>query len=72
MNAANANDPGAGNHNTITFTGGLKGTVTLMNGTLTLSHIVTIDGTGATIAVDGNHAVTVFTVNSGVTADHRA
>ena len=25
VNAANANDPGAGNHNTITFTAGLRG-----------------------------------------------
>ena len=57
-----------GNHNTITFTAGLPGTVTLTNGTLSLTRSVTIDGTGATIAVDGNHAVHVFTVNSGVTA----
>jgi len=29
---------------------------------------VTIDGTGHTVIVDGNNAVTVFTLNSGVTA----
>jgi predicted outer membrane repeat protein len=67
VNASNANDPGVGNHNTITFTNGLNGTVMLANGTLTLTRSVTIDGSGATIAVDGNHAVTVFAMNSGVT-----
>ena len=29
---------------------------------------MTIDGTGHTVVVDGNRAVTVFTVNAGVTA----
>jgi hypothetical protein len=71
VNASNANDPGAGNHNTITFAAGLTGPITLTvanGGTLTLARDVTIDGTGATIAVDGNHAVGVFVVNNGVTA----
>jgi CSLREA domain-containing protein len=52
--------------------------ITLATGTLTLAQDVTIDGTGRTVVVDGGCAlnnghcqsggVTVFTVNSGVTA----
>jgi len=42
--------------------------IRLTTGTLTLSKGVTIDGTGHTVIVDGNNAVTVFTLNSGVTA----
>jgi fibronectin-binding autotransporter adhesin len=71
VNASNANDPGAGNHNTITFANGLTGPImltTASGGTLVLSRDVAIDGTGATIAVDGGHAMTVFLVPSGVTA----
>ncbi len=57
--------------NTITFTAGLNcsgaGTIVL-TGSLTLSANVTIDGTGATIVVDGSSHGSVFVVNSGVTA----
>lgn len=51
---SNANDPGSGGHNTITFAAGAMGTITLTNGTLTLMQDVTITGPGArTLAVDG-------------------
>lgn len=42
-------------------------TITLAS-TLVLSQSVTIDATGQTVAIDGNHAVLVFSVNAGVTA----
>ncbi len=67
VNASNGNDPGVGNHNTITFTNGLTGTITLTNGVLDLMRNVTIDGTGATIAVDTSHAATAFQVDAGAT-----
>src|SRR5262249_3145604 len=43
-------------------------TIVLTTGTLTLTQNVTIDGTGHTVVVDGNNAVTVFTVNDGLVA----
>lgn len=67
-----ATAPGA---TTVTFQPGLNcsgtgaGPITLTSGTLTIGTNPTIDGTGATITVDGNNAVTVFVVNSGVTAN---
>ncbi|MGI8856293.1 MAG: beta strand repeat-containing protein [Thermomicrobiales bacterium] len=64
------NEANGGGH-TITFAAGLTGSIRLTvanGGTLTLARDVTIDGTGATIAVDGNSTVGVFAVNSGVTA----
>jgi hypothetical protein len=56
--AANSGD-------TIVFSNGLTGTITLAS-TLTINNNVTIQGPGAKLlTVSGNHAVTVFTVNSG-------
>ena len=49
---SNANDPGAGMQNTITFTPGLTGTITISS-TLTLTKSVAITGTGASITVSG-------------------
>ena len=50
INASNANDPGAGNHNTIQFAASAMGTITLTSdanhGTLVPSRDVTIDGGG--------------------------
>ncbi len=43
-------------------------TLTVASGALTLAQNVAIDGTGHTVIVDGNNAVRVFVVNSGVTA----
>src|SRR4051794_13784821 len=57
----------AASGDTIGLTPGLTCTITL-GSTLTLDTNLTIDATGATIAVDGNNAVTVFVVNPGVTA----
>jgi Bacterial Ig-like domain (group 3)/MBG domain (YGX type) len=57
--AANSGD-------TIVFSNGLTGTITLAS-TLTINNNVTIQGPGANLlTVSGNNAVTVFTVNSGV------
>jgi hypothetical protein len=57
--AANSGD-------TIVFSNGLTGTITLTS-TLTINNNVTIQGPGANLlTVSGNNAVTVFTVNSGV------
>ena len=64
---------------TILFNSSGSGTIRLTSGTLTLTHSVTIDGTGHSVIVDGGctancgtasamGGVTVFTVNSGVTA----
>src|SRR5579864_6883871 len=53
--AANAND-------TITFS--VSGTITLTGGTLTIAKNLTIQAATA-IVVDGNHATSVFTINSG-------
>ncbi|MGI8687136.1 MAG: hypothetical protein ACR2M3_01030, partial [Thermomicrobiales bacterium] len=68
----------AGSGDTISFTAGLNCTSggagpIVVGSTLTLAQNVTIDGTGATIAVDGgytggNTGVQVFAVNSAVTA----
>jgi hypothetical protein len=56
--AANSGD-------TIVFSNGLTGTITLAS-TLTINNNVTIQGPGANLlTVSGNNAVTVFTVNSG-------
>lgn len=69
-NALNA----AADGDTIQFVQGTFGwpiTYTLdpANGTLTVSHSVTIQGPGSdTLTVSGGKAVTVFTVNRGVTA----
>lgn len=65
--------------NAITFAATVTNPITLTNGTLALNQNVTIDGTGATITVDGgctfsggqctgNTGVTVFAVNPGVNA----
>ncbi len=66
VNQVNAGTGGA----TIDFSGaGASGTITLTNGTLTLSQNVTITGPGANLlTISGNNAVTVFAVSSGVTA----
>src|ERR1700733_11482103 len=57
--AANSGD-------TIVFSNGLTGTITLAS-TMTINNNVTIQGPGANLlTVSGNNAVTVFTVNSGV------
>ncbi len=58
---------------TIVFASGVTGTITL-GSTLTLSQNVTISGPGTTgpganlLTISGNNAVTVFSINSGVTA----
>jgi hypothetical protein len=49
---------------TVTFS--CSGTITL-TGTITIVTDTTIDGSGQTVTISGNHAVRVFTVNSGVT-----
>ena len=49
----------------IVFNGDM--TITLAS-TLTLTNSVTVDATGNNVTVDGNHAVTVFQVNAGATA----
>ena len=56
---------------TINFQAGLTGTITLTNGTLSISQDLTIQGPGASsLTISGNNASTVFTVNSGtVTLD---
>ncbi|MHB8647316.1 MAG: IPT/TIG domain-containing protein [Thermomicrobiales bacterium] len=78
-----AKNAGAATGTTITFDAtafptGTPTTITLNSGTLTLSASVTIDGTGHRVVVDGGctfsngactgGGVTVFIVNSGVTA----
>jgi hypothetical protein len=55
----------ASSGDTIVFA--ISGTITL-GSTLTLSQSVTIDGTGQAIALDGNNAVRVLMVQSGVAA----
>ena len=64
INQASAN-PGS----TITFdTIGTGAAIMLTHGTLTVSASMTITGPGANLlAVDGNHATTVFTVGNGAT-----
>jgi hypothetical protein len=50
---------------TIQFSAGAIGTVTLTNGTLLISHSVTITGPGANVlTISGNNAVPVFTMYS--------
>jgi len=77
----NCNDSGLGSlraaitaampGDTIRFQAGLNcpsaSPILLTAGTLTLDKNLTIDGTGATIAVDGNNASSVFTVTTGMT-----
>jgi len=53
---------------TILFDQNCTITLTAASGALTLTQGVTIDGIGHTVIVDGNNAVRVFAVNSGVTA----
>ncbi len=57
----------AGNGDTITFGPALNGqTITLASGALAINKNLTITGPGASLlAVDGNHASTVFTVSNG-------
>ena len=68
--AVNEVNKGTGG-DTIVFSGvAASGTITLnsANGTLTLNKNVTITGTGAgVLTISGGGAVTVFTINSGVT-----
>ena len=49
---------------TVTFS--CSGTITL-TAEITIAANTTIDGSGQTVTISGNHAVRVFTVNSGVT-----
>ncbi len=74
VNASNNNDPGAGNANTITFSGAFATaqTITLLassGGALTPSKSVTIDATvgNRAVTISGGGAVQLFMVNSGVT-----
>ena len=74
VNAANANDPGAGNANTITFGPAFAAaqTITLLAGSggpLTPTRSVTIDATvgNRAVTISGNNAVRLFVVNGGVT-----
>ncbi len=56
-------------HNGDTIEFSVAGTIPLSNGTLTVGTNVTVQGPGAgTLAVSGEHAATVFQVNSGVQA----
>jgi predicted outer membrane repeat protein len=58
----------AASGDTIDFASGVTGTITL-GGTLTLTTNVTITGPGANLlTISGGGTMTVFTVNSGVTA----
>src|SRR5215213_7419769 len=51
---------------TVVFKSGLAGTITLSKGQLTIAKDLTIAGPGAgTIAVSGNNASRVFSLNSG-------
>ena len=43
-----------------------------LTATITIATNTTIDGSGQTITISGNHAVRVFTVNSGVTLNLNA
>ena len=54
---------------TVTFS--CSGTITL-TATITIAADTTIDGSGQTVTISGNHAVRVFTVNSGVTLNLNA
>ncbi len=73
VNASNANDPGAGNANTITFGPAFAAaqTITLLassGGTLTPSRSVTIDATtvgNRAVTISGNNLVRLFSVNDG-------
>jgi hypothetical protein len=82
VTVTNCDDSGAGSlrdatttaipGETIGFQSGLICTIILTSGTLTIGTDLTIDGTDATIAVDGNGQQQIFTgsvfaVNSGVT-----
>jgi predicted outer membrane repeat protein len=59
----------AADGDTIQFDLQATGTIVLTQGSLPISHAVTIQGPGAAaLAVDGGATFTVFTVNSGVTA----
>jgi len=49
---------------TVTFS--CSGTITV-TAEITIAAVTTIDGSGQTVTISGNHAVRVFTVNSGVT-----
>ena len=49
---------------TVTFS--CSGTITL-TAEITIAADTTIDGSGQTVTISGNHAVRVFNVNSGVT-----
>ena len=48
---------------TVTF--GCSGTITL-TAEITIAANTTIDGSGQTVTISSNHAVGIFTVNSGV------
>ena len=66
--AANTN-PGA---DVITFAHGLRGTVALTSGELSITDDLRIDGPGAgRLAVSGSDASRVFNIGSGVAAEHR-
>ncbi len=49
---------------TVTFS--CSGTI-ILTAEITIAADTTIDGSGQTVTISGNHAVRVFTVNSGVT-----
>src|SRR5437870_1760263 len=58
-------DSGAGD--SIGFTNGLSGTITLTSGVLTIGASLMVDGPGAQVlAVSGNGASRVFSVTSGM------
>ena len=60
------NDPGG---STIDFASNVTGTITLSNGPLAINTNLTIDGPGAMhLAISGNKASQVFSINSGVTS----
>ncbi len=72
--ADNASDPGslryavanAASGDTINFASNVMGTITLTNGPLTISNSIAIVGAGAAmVTISGNHATSVFTINSG-------
>ena len=70
---ANLDAGTAANTNTITFASNLAGETIVETaadgGTLTITQGVTITGPSGGVTIDGDNAVTVFQVNSGVTAE---
>jgi hypothetical protein len=68
INTANANvGPTTITFNTAGSTVGISGTIVLTSTLPAIDNDITIDGTGQSITVSGNHAVRVMVVNAGKT-----